>query len=226
MPGGSPERWRGNLSGGDVAQSVEHRLCKAGVAGSNPVVSTVLKRRFALALSSSVIGLATFACQKSIAQDPPCPPGEICEDPIDLWPTLAPVGGGMLAIGLAIGLALLPRNDQPALVPETRSLRVALGLALVAALILAVSPQLPLLFGWLQWGALVGACLLGGTALRPRGSRYRGLMLGGVAYLVGGVVSVLITNRGFVGDMDLLAWLVQVLAWPGLMFLRFGQFLG
>src|SRR5437588_4633132 len=27
-------------SGGDVAQLVEHRLCKAGVAGSNPVVST------------------------------------------------------------------------------------------------------------------------------------------------------------------------------------------
>ena len=30
--------------GGDVAQLVEHRLCKAGVAGSNPVVSTLARR--------------------------------------------------------------------------------------------------------------------------------------------------------------------------------------
>ena len=37
---GVPVPRRHLSSTGDVAQLVEHRLCKAGVAGSNPVVST------------------------------------------------------------------------------------------------------------------------------------------------------------------------------------------
>jgi hypothetical protein len=104
--------------------------------------------------------------------------------------------------------------------------RVASGLGLAAALLLALSLDLPVLLGYVAFGAVVAAFLLGGTALRPRGSRSRGLMLGAAAYLIAGIASVLIMNQGFVGEMDLLAWLLQVLAWPGLWYLMLGGFLG
>src|SRR2546425_10967560 len=45
----------GRGDGGDVAQLVEHRLCKAGVAGSNPVVSTNVTIR-ALPTAGSDLG--------------------------------------------------------------------------------------------------------------------------------------------------------------------------
>ena len=35
---------RGRLNSGDVAQLGEHRLCKPGVVGSSPIVSTGLPR--------------------------------------------------------------------------------------------------------------------------------------------------------------------------------------
>jgi hypothetical protein len=132
----------------------------------------------------------------------------------------------LIAFAVVLAIAVQPRGAQPAFVPDPRSLRVALGLGLAAALLFALSLDLPVLLGYVAFGAVFAAFLLGGAAMRPRGSRLRGLMVGVTAYLVAGVVSVLIMNRGFVGDMDLLAWAVQSLAWPGLWYLALGGFLG
>lgn len=130
----------------------------------------------------------------------------------------------MIAIALAVAGILLPGNGRPVFVPDRRSFGVSIILALAAAFMLGASAQLSFLFGWVQWGAVIAALLLGGTGLRPRGSRLRGLLLGANAYLIAGVVLVLIINQGSLGDLDLLAWVLQVLAWPGLLYLMLGGF--
>jgi hypothetical protein len=132
----------------------------------------------------------------------------------------------LIAVAGAVAFAVRSRGGRAAFVPDLRALRVAIGLALIAVLLLALSLDLPVYFGYLMFGATIAAFLLGGAALRPRGSRSRGLVLGVAVYLIAGVVSVFLFNRGFVGDLDAVAWLVHVLAWPGLTYLFLGGFLG
>jgi hypothetical protein len=133
---------------------------------------------------------------------------------------------GLLVLTGALAFAFRPRNGHPGLMPDRRALSAATVLATAAALVLAFSLNVPPNLGWFAFGAMVAAFLLGGSALRPRGSRARGLWIGVAAYLMAGVVSVLSINQGFVGDLDALAWLIQVLAWPGLLFSVWGGFLG
>ena len=220
MRSGSPARSRCNLAAGDVAQSVEHRLCKAGVAGSNPVVSTSVIRRLLPAVIVSTAGLALSGCQKSLAQDPPCPPGPLCEPADPIWPILGPVAGGVIAVASAVVMFLKPRGEEPVFVPYRRSLQGALGLGSAAAVLFALAAQDVDLFlaAWAGFGATLAAFLLAGASLRPRGSRLRGVALGALSYAIAGVVCVVIVNRGDLGDLDLLAWILQVAAWPGLLF--------
>ncbi len=139
---------------------------------------------------------------------------------------LGPFAGGLLAISVVVLLLLGPRQEQPSFVPDARSLRVAVALGVAAALFLALSSQLPIHFGYAQFGAFIAAFLLAGTGLRPRGSRLRGLMLGIAVYLTAGMMSVLVFSDGDLRGLDPLAWLIQTVAWPGLWYLSIGEFLG
>jgi hypothetical protein len=182
------------------------------------------KRLLLLAASILAIGLVGYLSRKSPAMEPPCPPGAPCEDPPPVWPM--PVLAGILGITMAVALIVVPGNGRPALIPDRRSITLAAGLLLAAALLFALSLEIPVIFGYVAFGGVVAAFLLGGTGLRPRGSRLRGLMLGTVVYLIVGIVSALIFNDGYVRDMDLLAWVIQVPTWPGLWYLSLGGFLG
>jgi hypothetical protein len=179
-----------------------------------------------LAASILIVGFAAWFSRRSTAIEPPCPSGVPCEEPAVVWPIVLPILGGLIATGGVVAVVLRPQGSQPAFVPDARALRVAIGLALTAAFLLALSLDISVFLGYSMFGATVAAFLLGGAGLRPRGSRSRGLILGVAAYLIAGVVSTLILERGFVGDLDVIAWLVHMLAWPGLWFLFLGGFLG
>lgn len=118
-----------------------------------------------------------------------------------------------------------PRSHHPAFVPHKRALLTAAALASVAAILISLSPRLPLELGYVYFGAVVAAFLLFGTALRPRANRLLGLALGIGIYLGSGVASVVIFNRNFLADLDALAWILQTLVWPGLWYLGVGGFL-
>ena len=133
---------------------------------------------------------------------------------------------GLVALAALSLFFLRARGGQPVMVPDPRSLTVAIALASVGGLIIALSLEVPVHLGYLAFGMVIAAFLLGGASLRPRGSRLRGLMLGISAYLLAGVISFLIMNQGFIDQQDLLAWMIQVPTWPGLWFLLLGGFLG
>ena len=189
-----------------------------------------MRYRPALLPGAALAGLAAAACQKTLdlAQEPPCPPGMLCEEPIDLWPAFVPILVLGIGMSLVLGLTLSSRSEQPAFAPYRRSAMFAVFLGAAALLLFAAAGSADgrfVLLGWPAMGCTFAAFLLGGTGLRPRGSRLRGLALGLAAYALAGVATTLVTNRGYIDEMDLLAWLLQVLAWPGVLLLHFGGFI-
>ncbi len=211
-----------------MTRLTERRLSQAGIAGSTTAVSTAqIRTRCSLLVTLAyVTAFAMPACQKSIAQDPPCPPGVLCDEPLEMWPVVAPIGVGVMAIAIVVVFILRPLNSRPLFVPYGRSLLITGAFGAGAAILFAVTPNFdyPLL-GWPALGLTVAAFVLGGTSLRPRGSRARGLALGTLTYLISGMVSVWIINSGF-EELDLLGFSLQVAAWPGLLLLILGGFVG
>ena len=59
-----------------------------------------------LAGSVLAIGVAAYVSRRSPAIDPPCPPGSPCEDPIDVWPIVLPIVGGLLAVSAILAVVL------------------------------------------------------------------------------------------------------------------------
>ena len=178
-------------------------------------------------LAALAIGLAAYISRRTS-----CPPRIRCvEGPFDIWTILWPFGPllGVVA-GFAVAITLLGRrrNGLPRFAPERRALAVATGLAFIWGLVLALSVDLPPMFGWLGFGAAIAAFLLGGAGLRPHGSRPRGVALGIIAYVVAGLVTTVIYNWGFLGDLleQPTALGLQTIAWPGLWHLVLGGFVG
>jgi hypothetical protein len=128
------------------------------------------------------------------------------------------LGVTMLILLFCLGPLLILRRQgsQPLFRVDRRLLRVAIILLAVGGLALHVLMRLSLVFLMPGVGAALVAFLVGGASLRPRGSSRRGVALGGLAYLMMGLVvhAVIGQSQSLAEffDPERFGW--TVLGWP------------
>jgi hypothetical protein len=164
-----------------------------------------------------------------------CPPGGACWNPIreagGIWPIVATIAGAVIGLAVTLAFVLRPRDGQPAFVPDAPGLWLAGGLAGLGTILFAgwLQSLAPILW-WLGAPAAIAALPIAGVSLRPRGSRFRGLLLGVSAYVLTGVVTLVILNAllgSSIRDLVLEpVTLLLALNWPGLIASYLGGYLG
>lgn len=136
-----------------------------------------------------------------------------------------------MAMGLFViapVLILRQRGGRPMFTRERSLWRVAVGFLVAGAAMLLVLLRLSFVFAFPGLGMIVGAFLIGGVSLRPRGSYWRGAALGAIAYLIVGlIVRVLLDWPESVTELVNPERLAELgLVWPLLPGLLFGGYLG
>lgn len=124
----------------------------------------------------------------------------------------------ILLFGVAPLLILRRRGDQALFALEPRLFRVAVAFFAVAGVMLYGLLRLSFVFWLPGMGMAIAAFLVAGASLRPRGGYARGVALGGLAYLLIGLVShaVLVRPESLAQFLTQESFLFVVLGWPAL----------
>lgn len=151
-----------------------------------------------------------------------------CPDPFleagGWWTVAAVVALALVAIAVVTWRVFRAVEDRPILVPERRSLALASVLLAAAVLLVVLATVLPVGLPPLASVVTVAAFIVGGMALRPRGTRSRGLLLAAATYVaLGAAVAVTAT-----AVVHRLAWTpflpLQILFWPDLLAASLGGY--